>query len=231
MHSAVSRANAVFAYATTALFILTGWIAFTSTLKFLVPEYFPSLTPVFVGIDEAQFPMSLNVSWVKLVRPTRKLHYHWHSFYHTPQHYGVVEFNLTTDFRPLFRWNTQQVFAMITLEYDAAVAGTLGNNTESKEPSRNSKDPFKKNKITIWDSIITKPEDAQVMISRTSNKYGITDVRYRRENRLDGMLATLRLEWCIHTCVGPVHCGQMSDDKAPTFVFPEIGSEAVDFDE
>ncbi|KAI9188767.1 Signal peptidase complex subunit 3 [Blastocladiella emersonii ATCC 22665] len=204
MHSVWMRVNAVFAVATTGLFLLSALIAGASLSGYLTPTSLP-VAP------------ALSVSRTAVLRPETYLHQRWQSYYHSPRHYGHVHFNLTADLAPLFGWNVKQVHAMVTLEYASPASASSGGRT------------FTGNKMTIWDAIVTTPEDARLVLANKENTFAVTDIRHRSDRRLDAADATLRLEWCVHTLVGAIRCAAAPDAAEAKFVFPRLGEPAVSF--
>lgn len=89
------------------------------------------------------------------------------------QEYAHVQFDLTADLTSLFHWNTKQVFAYLVAEYP----GTK----------------YKKNEVTVWDSIIQKKEDAVISLGKKRNKYAFGDIT----KVFDQRNATYSLHWNI----------------------------------
>ncbi|ORZ35557.1 signal peptidase 22kDa subunit [Catenaria anguillulae PL171] len=204
MHSITSRASAVASYATSALIALAAVIAAASLFNPLVVD--PSASP----------DLRLGIQSVALLPASRDAHYHWQSYYHQPRHYGLVHFNLTADLAPLFTWNVKQVHAMLTLSY-----GAPGGKD----------DPITHNKMTIWDAILPDREDARIVLANQPNPYGIVDLRHGRVRRLEGVEATLRLEYCVHTMLGAIRCTgdkhKVGDATVVTFKFPKLGDAGL----
>ncbi|KAI0028598.1 hypothetical protein K488DRAFT_89589 [Vararia minispora EC-137] len=69
-----------------------------------------------------------------------------------------VNFNSTADLRPLFNWNTKQLFVWVQAEYISA-KGT-------------------QNQIVLWDDIIQRKEDALLNL-RARNEYVIHDLSFK----------------------------------------------------
>ncbi|KAJ8583316.1 signal peptidase 22 kDa subunit [Rhizopogon salebrosus TDB-379] len=68
---------------------------------------------------------------------------------------SFVKFNISTDFTPLFNWNTKQLFVYLEAEYTSA----LGVN----------------NTVILWDRIVRRKEDAKIDIVQ-KDKYRLRDL-------------------------------------------------------
>ncbi|KAG8836000.1 hypothetical protein FRC18_012080 [Serendipita sp. 400] len=68
---------------------------------------------------------------------------------------AFFEFNIDADLRPLFHWNTKQVFVYLSAEY------TNGKGLE--------------NEVVIWDRIVRRQRDARIRIENGQNKYFFKD--------------------------------------------------------
>ncbi|KAF9227111.1 signal peptidase 22 kDa subunit [Gyrodon lividus] len=66
------------------------------------------------------------------------------------EEYGFVRLNITADLRPLFNWNTKQLFVYLEAEY----TNVQGVN----------------NSVVLWDRIVRRKEDANI-IQSPKNKY------------------------------------------------------------
>lgn len=114
----------------------------------------------------------------------------------SPKENSKIAFDLSADLTPLFNWNTKQVFVYLTAEYDGK-DGTLS-------------------KVTYWDKIITRKEDAVIQLRKERSKYSVWDV----EKSFRGRNATLKLEWNVQPWVGPLVYGET--DTASTFEFARV---------
>lgn len=74
---------------------------------------------------------------------------------HAKQELAFVNFNVTADLRPLFHWNTKQLFVWVEAEF---------NNTKKAE-----------NTVVIWDRIIRRKEDANLKVTG-KNKYMLREL-------------------------------------------------------
>lgn len=79
----------------------------------------------------------------------------WHSDRRL-QDYLKVQFSAELDLRPLFTWNTKQIFLSLSAHY----------------ASRASED----NRIVIWDRIIRRKEDSRIFIEDAVNRYAFREV-------------------------------------------------------
>lgn len=114
-----------------------------------------------------------------------------------PKENSKIQFDLDADLRPLFNWNTKQIFVYLTAEYDGKSEGSS-------------------NKVTYWDKIITSSEDAVLHLKNQRAKYSVWDV----ERSFRGRNATLRLEWNIQPWVGPLLYGSTTTEL--TMQFPAV---------
>ncbi|KNE69057.1 hypothetical protein AMAG_13928 [Allomyces macrogynus ATCC 38327] len=213
MHSLWSRVNTVFGFATSVLLALAAAIALTSTWELLTPTHVPAVGPAGTmdpyGNVLAPLALSLNVSSATLIRGSRAAQYKYQTYFHAPAVFVALQFDATADLRALFQWNTKQVYAVVTVAYQAP--------------------GFPTNKITVWDTIITNVDDARLMVVNAENKYAITDVQYRDAARFNGLPITARLEWCVHTYVGATRCAAMPDELAAKFTLPANVGERVSY--
>jgi len=74
---------------------------------------------------------------------------------------GFVKFNITADLRPLFNWNTKQLFVYLEAEYTNA----QGVN----------------NSVVLWDRIVRRKEDANIVQS-SRNKYKFRELSQTFKN-------------------------------------------------
>lgn len=108
-----------------------------------------------------------------------------------------VSFDLDADLAPLFNWNTKQVFAYLTAEYD----GELNSNT--------------KNVVTFWDKIIGSKENAHLQLENAKSKYTVWDL----EDKFSGRELTFKLKWNIQPWIGPLVYGETEGKSI--FTLPE----------
>lgn len=123
--------------------------------------------------------------------------YNYGSVNRQPKENTKLNFDLQADLTPLFNWNTKQVFVYLTAEYPG-------------------KSPGSSNKVTYWDRIITKKEDAILKLSNVKSKYSVWDVEKSFRQRD----AIVKLEWNIQPWIGPLIFGET--DAATAFKFPKL---------
>ncbi|CAR28381.1 ZYRO0F02684p [Zygosaccharomyces rouxii] len=105
-----------------------------------------------------------------------------------PKENAKITFDLETDLTPLFTWNTKQVFAYLTAEYD-------GKNTH--------------NEVVFWDKIITSKDEAHLKVNGAKSKYNIWDA----QDKLSGKELEFKLKWNIQPYVGPLIYGETIGSK------------------
>ncbi|CAO3585909.1 unnamed protein product [Absidia cylindrospora] len=110
--------------------------------------------------------------------------------------FARLAFDLDADFTPLFNWNTKQVFVTVVAEY------------ESKTHNRN--------KIVLWDRIITNKEKANLRLRNVPNKYALIDV----SRKWSQQEAKLSLHWDITPHVGILQSGQTKEALANIILSP-----------
>lgn len=126
-----------------------------------------------------------------------KKSFNYGSLNRKPKENSRIQFDLVTDLRPLFNWNTKQVFVYLTAEYPGKKDGSS-------------------NKVTYWDKIIQSKDDAVLDLSRMKSKYSVWDVEESFRERE----AVLRLEWNIQPWIGPLLFGLTTANS--TFTFAKI---------
>ncbi|KAH0828079.1 signal peptidase 22 kDa subunit [Lanmaoa asiatica] len=77
------------------------------------------------------------------------------------EEFGFVKFNIAADLRPLFNWNTKQLFVYLEAEY----TNTQGVN----------------NSVVLWDRIVRRKEDANIDQS-SRNKYKFRELSQSFKN-------------------------------------------------
>ncbi|VVT56501.1 uncharacterized protein SAPINGB_P005110 [Magnusiomyces paraingens] len=110
-----------------------------------------------------------------------------------------ITFDLSADLRPLFNWNTKQVFVYLEAEY---------NGGKSRPDISNS--------VTFWDKIITTKEKAVLDLKGQRSHYSVYDVQKSFNNNN----ATLKLGYNIQPWVGALIFGHLDLEGEPQFVFP-----------
>lgn len=178
MFSLVTRAQTLGNTALTALSVISVLVALISVAQL----YFGGAW----DIDSSQIS---RVKAVALLRNSRM-----YGLEGKPKENSKIAFDLAADLRPLFNWNTKQVFVYLTAEYDGKTPGLLL-------------------KVVYWDRIIRSKERAVLDLHNVKAKYSVWDV----EPSFRGRNATLRLEWNVQPWVGPLLFG--STETASTFQF------------
>ncbi|KAI8092663.1 signal peptidase 22kDa subunit [Halteromyces radiatus] len=110
--------------------------------------------------------------------------------------FARLAFDLDADFTPLFNWNTKQIFVSVVAEY------------ESKTHNRN--------KIVLWDRIITDRNNANLQLRNIPNKYALIDV----SRKWSQQQANLSLHWDITPHVGLLQSGQSPEALANIVLSP-----------
>lgn len=142
---------------------------------------------------------SINSTSVSNIKPTAlvKNSFNYGSVNRKPKENSKIQFDIDADLTPLFNWNTKQVFIYLTAEYPGKSEGSS-------------------NKVTYWDKIITKPEDAKILLKNQRSKYSVWDI----EKSFRGRDAIVKLEWNIQPHIGPLLFGETQTEE--TFKFAEI---------
>ncbi|KAG9316851.1 signal peptidase 22 kDa subunit [Chiua virens] len=137
MHNVYARVNGLSSLWSTCIMVLLGAIALSSFVFTANPTG---------KIDVA----SLKVYNAKARRYPFK-----------QEEIGFVKFNITADLRPLFHWNTKQLFVYLEAEYTNAQGV---NNT-----------------VVLWDRIVRRREDANIGLS-SRNKYKFRELSQSFKN-------------------------------------------------
>ncbi|KTW32651.1 signal peptidase complex subunit SPC3 [Pneumocystis jirovecii RU7] len=90
------------------------------------------------------------VSEVQLTAAERKTTRIYHAFRNVRQEYAFVEFELETDLRPLFHWNTKQVFVYVVASYASSI-----------------KYPY--NEVMVWNRIVKDKKKAVIRVKEQKN--------------------------------------------------------------
>ncbi|KAI6021561.1 hypothetical protein PISMIDRAFT_677845 [Pisolithus microcarpus 441] len=101
------------------------------------------------------------------------------------QEFGFVKFDVDADLTPLFNWNTKQLFVYLEAEY----ANSQGVN----------------NTIVLWDRIVSRKEDAHVVVSSGRNKYKLKELYESFKNTSP---ATFSLKYNVMPYVGLLTYGE-----------------------
>mmetsp|Transcript_12053 Transcript_12053/g.38183 ORF Transcript_12053/g.38183 Transcript_12053/m.38183 type:complete len:182 (+) Transcript_12053:295-840(+) len=92
--------------------------------------------------------------------------------------------SLDADLRPLFSWNTKQLFVFVQAEY------TTQKNVL--------------NQVSLWDRIIEEPEDAVLHMPYMRNKYKLVD----QGHNLRGRMVNLTFVWNVMPISGVIYTQQ-----------------------
>ncbi|CED85575.1 Signal peptidase complex subunit [Phaffia rhodozyma] len=177
MYSCLQRANQVVSLATTALFALLFAIS--------VSSYFLTLTGPF---EAAKIDVqSLNVVMGKS-----------RSVWNQEVEYGFVRFDLKADLRPLFHWNTKQIFLQLNAEY------TTPNNSS--------------NSVVLWDKIIQSPRKARLNIQGGRNTFTFKEASNSFKDSTD---LTYSLNYHIMPYVGFLQSGEVTRSTEASNTFPK----------
>ncbi|KAF5359800.1 hypothetical protein D9756_003345 [Leucocoprinus leucothites] len=116
---------------------------------------------------------------------------------HAKQELAFVNFNVTADLRPLFHWNTKQLFVWVEAEF---------NNTKKSE-----------NAVALWDRIIRRKEDANLKVTG-KNKYMLRELTKSFKNAGP---AHYSLKYNVMPYVGVLTYGEAARTDAPV-EFPPV---------
>lgn len=108
-----------------------------------------------------------------------------------PTEVSKIRFNADFDFSRLFNWNTKQVFAYVTAEYEG------------------DENPHTMNEITIWDKIIPSRDNATFTLSDIDAKYQLWDL----ESKITERPLTFKLHWNIQPWFGFLINGETTGSK------------------
>ncbi|CCJ28202.1 unnamed protein product [Pneumocystis jirovecii] len=97
------------------------------------------------------------VSEVQLTAAERKTTRIYHAFRNVRQEYAFVEFELETDLRPLFHWNTKQVFVYVVASYASSI-----------------KYPY--NEVMVWNRIVKDKKKAVIRVKEQKNMFAFNDI-------------------------------------------------------
>lgn len=147
----------------------------------------------FAGVWSIDTTSISNVKAIALLKNLRS----FGALHGKPKENSKIAFDLSADLTPLFHWNTKQIFVYLTAEYEGKLAGLSS-------------------RVTYWDKIITRREDATLSLKNARAKYLVWDV----EKSFRGRNATLRLEWSIQPYVGAFVLGETLAGE--DFVFASV---------
>ncbi|KZW01942.1 signal peptidase 22 kDa subunit [Exidia glandulosa HHB12029] len=142
MHTAYQRLSNVSAFLTSCAMVLVALI----TIASLPPP--PDVSSV----------VNLSVAAQKVLSGRR-------ANYGRERDYAFFKFDYSGDLRPLFDWNTKQVFLYLVADY---------TNSQGVH-----------NEVVIWDRIVRRKEDARLRIADQNNKYPFKDYSTTFKNSSD----------------------------------------------
>lgn len=94
-----------------------------------------------------------------------------------------------TDFKPLFNWNTKQLFAYVVAEYTT--------------------DKFTRNQVVLYDKIIRTKKFAHLRTKSNKNKYAFPEIT----RSFKDINATFTLHWDTMPYVGLLTGGVVQDER------------------
>ncbi|KZT53745.1 signal peptidase complex subunit 3 [Calocera cornea HHB12733] len=184
MHSTYNRLSTILSHASTALMVLLGLVAATSYLTL------PSPPPGTVDIKTVQ------------VYQER----------YRPNEVAWLRFDLDADLRPLWTWNTKQVFAYLVVSYADAPNGTLSSHAPAAEDGLGGSEVRKAgNDIVAWDRIVRRQKDARIRIEGGRNKYPLKAVG---KKFFGAEPFSAKLMYNVQPWVGLLTYGQAGETKA-----------------
>ncbi|MBW0492312.1 hypothetical protein O181_032027 [Austropuccinia psidii MF-1] len=176
MHTITQRINGVSAFATTTVLVLTLAITIVSWFEN------PVLKPARVEVSEVE------VLWGHDKR----------DYYdRKDRQWTNIRFGLEADFRPLFTYNTKQIFVFLLATY--------------------STPEFPFNEVVLWDRIIKNARDAKINLSGARNKYAFKHIGGSFQNAN----ATYSLHYNLMPKVGALKFGKAGQTDHP-IAFPDV---------
>lgn len=166
-HTIWIRANSLFTFASTALALVAILASITDIWHTAEPDVF------------------LRVKSVERFRPVSpNAHRKKANSNNEVNDEASLNFQLRLDLRPLFSWNTKQVFVSIDADY---------------ETERN-----KRNTISLWDSIVTQKTNALLNYQNVRNKYRFID----QGTHLRGREVNYTVRWEVMPVAGKLYGGK-----------------------
>ena len=166
-HTIWIRANSLFTFSTTALALVAVLASITDIWHTAEPDVF------------------LRVKSVERFRPVSpNAHRKKANSNNEVNDEASLNFQLRLDLRPLFSWNTKQIFVSIDADY---------------ETERN-----KRNTISLWDSIVTQKTNALLNYQNVRNKYRFID----QGTHLRGREVNYTVRWEVMPVAGKLYGGK-----------------------
>ncbi|KAA1089628.1 hypothetical protein PGT21_025428 [Puccinia graminis f. sp. tritici] len=176
MHTIAQRINAVSAVATTTIIFLVAGIALIGLFEK------PVFEPARVEISDVE------VLWGH----DRRDH-----FDRRDREWTNFRFAVEADLRPIFRYNTKQIFVYLVADY--------------------STPEFPSNEVVLWDRIIRNPRDAKINLSGARNKYAFKHIG----GSFKDVNATYTLHYNLMPKVGALTWGIAGQTKS-SVPFPPV---------
>jgi len=168
-HTIWIRANSLFTISTTALALVAVLASMTDIWHVAEPDAFLRVKSI-----ERFRPVSPNTHRKKSAS----------SINNEQNDEASLNFQLRLDLRPLFSWNTKQIFVSIDAEY---------------ETERN-----KYNTISLWDSIVTQKTNSLLNYQNVRNKYRFID----QGTHLRGTEVNYTVRWEVMPVAGKLYGGK-----------------------
>lgn len=89
--------------------------------------------------------------------------------YAKEREYAFVKFDLSTDLRPLFNWNTKQVFVSLVADY--STPSYVSSFFLKRELRDTDLDFQPENSVVLWDRILTSSRHARINLQDARQKY------------------------------------------------------------
>ncbi|GAA5899633.1 hypothetical protein JCM6882_001170 [Rhodosporidiobolus microsporus] len=175
MYSSLQRLSNASALATTVLLALLAAISATT---FILPADVASTSP------------SLGVSHLNVLMGRSHSPY---SRQAKEREFAFLKFDLKADLRPLFNWNTKQVYVSLVADYSTP-----------KYPA---------NTVVVWDRIVRSPKFARLNVQDGKQKYEFKEITDTFRNTS----ATFSLHYQIQPYVGALTAGEVVRTEAVPF--------------
>eukprot|EP01130_Rhizamoeba_saxonica_P000464 TRINITY_DN10424_c0_g1_i1.p1 TRINITY_DN10424_c0_g1~~TRINITY_DN10424_c0_g1_i1.p1 ORF type:complete len:192 (-),score=21.81 TRINITY_DN10424_c0_g1_i1:27-575(-) len=145
MHSMLHRLNSVVCFG--------GVVLLVAVLCNHLTSFYLKEQPVI----DFQFKETLSL----VQMPERR--YHRYGLAYPAGDEAWLSFDLVADFRPLWNWNTKQIFLYISAEYETA--------------------KYEKNNVVFWDMIIQRKEDSVFNLTNEASEYPLIDISKEFRNK------------------------------------------------
>ncbi|GAA5852414.1 hypothetical protein JCM3766R1_001881 [Sporobolomyces carnicolor] len=187
MHSTYARISNAGALATTVLLTI---LALVSSTTFLIPN----------TLNRRDAAATFKVTQLNVVKGISQYDRRSNP-YAKEREYAFVKFDLSTDLRPLFNWNTKQVFVSLVADYST--------------PS------YPENSVVLWDRILTSSRHARINLQDARQKY-----EYKtREPSFGNGTAVYSLHWHVQPYVGALTTGEIARTEEIRFPVAKLRSQ------